>query len=490
MYETKDMSKEIKIDPFGFREYDARWIYEKDINKLGIENLGKGLGTQIIKHTKKNNPRVIVGHDYRSYSEEIKTFLKKGLISTGCNVEDIGLSLSPTVYFAQFNLNADAVAMVTASHNENGWTGVKMGIQKGLTHAPEEMKELKEITLNSKFIEGDGNEKKIENFQKIYIQDLIQKKKIKKKIKAVVACGNGTAGIFAPEILRGIGCEVVELDCNLDFTFPKYNPNPEDLKMLHAISKAVKENNADIGFGFDGDGDRVGVIDNKGNEIFSDKIGLLIARNLSSKHKGSKFVVDVKSTGLYAKDKILLENNCETIYWKTGHSHIKRKVHTEKALAGFEKSGHFFFNQPLGYGYDDGINSAIQICHLLNNKNKKMNEIFNELPNTYQSPTMAPFCKDDEKYQVVENLIKKIEKIKSDNIKIDDQVIIEVLTVNGIRFSFEDGSWGLIRASSNKPSLVIVTESPTSNQRKKNIFNFIDNLLQKTGKIGKYDQKI
>ena len=490
MYETKDMSKEIKIDPFGFREYDARWIYEKDINKLGIENLGKGLGTQIIKHTKKNNPRVIVGHDYRSYSEEIKTFLKKGLISTGCNVEDIGLSLSPTVYFAQFNLNADAVAMVTASHNENGWTGVKMGIQKCLTHAPEEMKELKEITLNSKFIEGDGNEKKIENFQKIYIQDLIQKNKIKKKIKAVVACGNGTAGIFAPEILRGIGCEVVELDCNLDFTFPKYNPNPEDLKMLHAISRTVKENNADIGFGFDGDGDRVGVIDNKGNEIFSDKIGLLIARNLSSKHKGSKFVVDVKSTGLYAKDKILLENNCETIYWKTGHSHIKRKVHTEKALAGFEKSGHFFFNQPLGYGYDDGINSAIQICHLLNNKNKKMNEIFNELPNTYQSPTMAPFCKDDEKYQVVENLIKKIEKIKSDNIKIDDQVIIEVLTVNGIRFSFEDGSWGLIRASSNKPSLVIVTESPTSNQRKKNIFNFIDNLLQKTGKIGKYDQKI
>ena len=484
------MSKEIKIDPLGFREYDARWIYEKDINKLGIENLGKGLGTQIIKHTKKNNPRVIVGHDYRSYSEEIKTFLKKGLISTGCNVEDIGLSLSPTVYFAQFNLNADAVAMITASHNENGWTGVKMGIQKGLTHTPEEMKELKEITLNNKFIKGKGNEKKIENFKKTYIQDLIKKNKINKKLKTVVACGNGTAGVFAPEILRSIGCEVVELDCDLDFTFPKYNPNPEDLKMLHAISKTVKDTNADIGFGFDGDGDRVGVVDNKGNEIFSDKIGLLIARNLSSKHKGSKFVVDVKSTGLYKKDKILLENNCETIYWKTGHSHIKRKVYTEKALAGFEKSGHFFFNQPLGYGYDDGINSAIQICHLLNNGSKKMDEIINELPNTYQTPTMAPFCKDEEKYQVVENLVKKIEKIKSDNVKIDNQIITEVLTVNGIRFSFQDGSWGLIRASSNKPSLVIVTESPTSEKRKKEIFYFIDNLLKQTGKIGEYDQKI
>jgi len=484
------MSKEIKIDPYGFREYDARWLYQKNVNLKGIENLGKGLGTQIVKHTKKHNPRIIVGHDYRSYSEEIKSALKKGLVSTGCYIEDIGLSLSPTVYFAQFNLNADAVAMVTASHNENGWTGVKMGIKKGLTHTPEEMKELKDITLNEKFIEGKGNEKQINYFQKIYKKDLINKNNIKKKIKAVVACGNGTAGIFAPDVLRGIGCEVVELDCKLDWTFPKYNPNPEDLEMLHAIAKTVKENNADIGFGFDGDGDRVGVIDNKGNEIFSDKIGLLIARNLSSKHKGSKFVVDVKSTGLFSKDKILLNNNCGTIYWKTGHSHIKRKVNTEKALAGFEKSGHFFFNQPLGYGYDDGINSAIQVCHLLDNQNKTMNEIINELPITYQTPTMAPFCKDDEKYKVVEDLVKQVEHIKNNKTKIDNQIITEVLTINGVRFSFEDGSWGLIRASSNKPSLVVVTESPSSDERKKKIFNFIDDLLQKTGKIGEYDQKI
>ena len=484
------MIKEIKIDPYGFREYDARWLYQKDINQLGIENLGKGLGTQIIKHTKKNNPRVIVGHDYRSYSEEIKTALKKGLLSTGCNIEDIGLSLSPTVYFAQFNLDADAVAMVTASHNENGWTGVKMGIKKGLTHTSEEMKELKDITLNQKFIEGQGSEKKINNFQQIYKNDLINKNKIKKKIKAVVACGNGTAGIFAPDVLRNIGCEVIELDCNLDWTFPKYNPNPEDLEMLHEIAKAVKENNADIGFGFDGDGDRVGVIDNTGNEIFSDKIGLLIARDLSNTHKGSKFIVDVKSTGLYSHDKILLKNNCETIYWKTGHSHIKRKVNDEKALAGFEKSGHFFFNQPLGFGYDDGINSAIHVCHLLDNEKKSMHEIIKELPNTFQTPTMAPFCKDEEKYQVVEELVKQVNEIKDNKTKIDDQEISEVLTVNGIRFSFKDGSWGLIRASSNKPSLVIVTESPTSDERKKKIFDFIDDLLQKTGKVGEYDQKI
>ena len=484
------MSENLKIDPYGFREYDARWLYEKSINQLGITNLGKGLGTQIIQHTKKNNPRVVVGHDYRSYSEEIKAALKKGLISTGCFVEDVGLSLSPMVYFAQFNLKADAVAMVTASHNENGWTGVKMGIKKGLTHDPIEMQELKDITLNKKYIIGKGDEKQIKDFQEVYKKDLIKKNKINKKIKAVVACGNGTAGIFAPDILKGIGCDVIELDCNLDWNFPKYNPNPEDLKMLHEITKAVKENNADIGFGFDGDGDRVGVIDDNGKEIFSDKIGLLIARNLSMDHKNSKFIVDVKSTGLYVNDKILNKNNCETIYWKTGHSHIKRKVHSEKALAGFEKSGHFFFNQPLGYGYDDGINSAIQICHLLNNQNKRMSELMDELPVTYQSPTMAPFCKDEEKYKVVENLIDEIKKIKDDKVKIDDQEIKEILTVNGIRFSFKDGSWGLIRASSNKPSLVVVTESPTSEDRKIKIFRFIDQILQKTGKIGEYDQKL
>tara|TARA_Y100001970_G_scaffold69251_1_gene88342 strand:- start:4241 stop:5683 length:1443 start_codon:yes stop_codon:yes gene_type:complete len=480
----------MKIKQSGFREYDARWLYPDDIDLDGIQDLGKGIGTQVINKTKKTNPKVVLGHDYRSYSEEVKAALKKGLISTGCNIEDIGLSLTPTVYFAQFKLDADGIAMVTASHNENGWTGVKMGIDKGLTHAPEEMRELKEITLNKKFLKGKGNDKIIKNFQKIYINNLVQKNKLKKKIKTVVACGNGTAGMFAPEILRGIGCEVIELDCKLDFTFPKYNPNPEDLKMLNAISTCVKENTADIGFGFDGDGDRVGIIDNKGNEIFADKIGLLIARNLSDKHKKSKFIVDVKSTGLYLKDDILLKNGCETIYWKTGHSHIKRKVNKEKALAGFEKSGHFFFNKPIGYGYDDGINSAIQICHLLNNQNKNMSSLTEDLPKTFQSPTMAPFCSDEEKYMIVEELVKQVKEIKNKNIKIDGQLIKEILTVNGVRFVLEDGSWGLIRASSNKPSLVVVTESTSSDDGKKKIFNFIDDLLQKTGKIGDYDQKI
>ena len=481
------MSNQKKIDPLGFREYDARWLFPESINEQGIESVGKGFGTQIISQIK--NPTVIVGHDYRSYSENVKKNFIKGLLSTGCNVKDIGLCLSPTVYFSQFKLKSDAVAMITASHNENGWTGIKMGIEKGLTHCKEEMSDLKDIVLNEKFLKGSGKLEEIKDFNQIYISEL-SKNKIKKKIKVVAACGNGTAGIFAPDILRGIGCDVIELDCELDYTFPRYNPNPEDMKMLHEIAKCVRENKADVGFGFDGDGDRVGVIDNKGNEIFADKIGLLIARDISNIHKNSKFVVDVKSTGLFMKDEVLKRNNCETIYWKTGHSYIKRKVNEDNAIAGFEKSGHFFFNKPLGYGFDDGINSAIQVCKLLDNQNENLDDLISALPKTYQSPTMGPFCKDNEKYDVIDNITLKIKDLKNKNIKIEGQEIVEILTVNGIRFTLNDGSWGLIRASSNKPSLVIVTESPTSDKIKKEIFNFIDKLLQETGKIGEYDQKI
>ena len=481
------MSLEKKIDPLGFREYDARWLFPESINEQGIEHVGKGFGTQVVAKIK--NPTVIVGHDYRSYSENVKKNFIKGLLSTGCNVKDIGLCLSPTVYFSQFKLNADAVAMITASHNENGWTGIKMGIEKGLTHCKDEMSDLKNIVLNEKFVNGSGKFEEVKEFNRIYINEL-SNNKLKNKIKVVAACGNGTAGIFAPDILRGIGCDVIELDCNLDYTFPRYNPNPEDMKMLHEIAKCVKENNADVGFGFDGDGDRVGVIDNEGNEIFADKIGLLIARDISNIHKNSKFVVDVKSTGLFMNDEVLKKNNCETIYWKTGHSYIKRKVNEEKAIAGFEKSGHFFFNQPLGYGYDDGINSAIQVCKLLDNQKKKLNTLINNLPKTYQSPTMGPFCKDEEKYEVIDVITSKIKYLKEKNTKIEGQEIINILTVNGIRFTLKDGSWGLVRASSNKPSLVIVTESPTSDKIKKEIFIFIDELLKETGKVGEYDQKI
>ena len=212
---------------------------------------------------------------------------------------------------------------------------------------------------------------------------------------------------------------------------------------------------------------------------------------MSDQYKNSKFIVDVKSTGLFERDEKLSANSCETIYWKTGHSYIKRKVNEEKALAGFEKSGHFFFNEPLGLGYDDGILSAIQVCKMLDSKiPKKISDLLNELPTTYQSPTMAPYCADEVKYEVVKIITEKFKILLKNKHKISEKLITEILTVNGIRFTLDDGSWGLVRASSNKPSLVVVIESVQSKMDMKAIFDFIDKLLKETGKVGNYDQKI
>src|SRR3954469_14331085 len=271
------------VKPTGFREYDARWLLGKEINLMGMQALGMGLGTLIRELAAK--PEIVTGHDFLSYSASVKTSLISGLLAAGCKVHDIGLSMTPMAYFAQFELDVPCVAMVTASHNDNGWTGVKMGANRPLTFGPDEMTRLKEIVLDAAFeLEGNGSYHFVENFPARYIADLTKRPKLKRKLKVVCACGNGTAGAFAPQVLEAIGCEVVRLDCELDHTFPKYNPNPEDLEMLHAMRDEVLGTKADVGLGFDGDGDRCGVVDNDGEEIFADKVGVMLARDISAKH--------------------------------------------------------------------------------------------------------------------------------------------------------------------------------------------------------------
>ena len=481
-----------QISPNGFREYDSRWLYPEEINKKGLEIFGYSLG-KYISNSEGQGSSIVIGQDYRSYSTEVKYHLTKGLLTSGLKVIDVGLALSPMVYFAQHHLDTDSLAMVTASHNENGWTGIKCGIEKSLTFGPDDIKEIKTISENSHdyIPSNNGSYEFKEGIRDAYLKYLKGTQSVKRNLKIVIACGNGTAGAFAPDLLRSLGCEVIELHCNLDFKFPNYNPNPEDLTMLNDLAKSVKDNNADVGFAFDGDGDRLGVVDNEGNEIFSDKIGLMLAEYLSENYSSSKFVIDVKSTGLFFNNEILKNNNSTVDMWKTDHSHMKTRVNEINALCGFEKSGHFFIGKPLGLGFDDGLRSASMMIEYLDHyKNKSMSELYSKLNTSYQSPTMAPFCKDEEKYQVVKQVVEKINEFKNKNIKIDDQNIDEILTINGVRFTLEDGSWGLVRASSNKPSLVVVVESPISDKRKKNIFDFIDNLLKKTGKIGDYDQKI
>ena len=281
------------------------------------------------------------------------------------------------------------------------------------------------------------------------------------------------------------------LDVELDYTFPRYNPNPEDMEMLHAIAHKVKEVGADVGLGFDGDGDRCGVVDNNGDEIFADKIGVMLARDLSALHPGATFVVDVKSTGLFATDPVLIARGVKADYWKTGHSYIKRRVTDLKALAGFEKSGHFFFNAPVGRGYDDGVVTAIQVIDMLDrNPDKTMAQLYADLPKTWGSPTMSPHCDDEIKYQVVERVVKRFQDMQAASAPVSGQKIRDLVTVNGVRVTAEDGTWGLVRASSNKPELVVVVESPVSEARMREMFKAVDDVMRENPEVGAYNQTI
>src|SRR5213082_3623750 len=309
----------------GFREYDARWLLNKEINLMWVQALGMGLGALIAELGAKQE--VVTGHDFRGYSASIKYALISGLLASGCKVHDIGLCMTPMAYFAQFELDVPCVAMVTASHNDNGWTGVKMGANRPLTFGPDEINRLKAIVLEVRYkLRGGGAYAFVDNFPARYIADLTDRPKLKRRLKVVCACGNGTAGAFAPRVLSAIGCEVVPLDCELDHTFPRYNPNTEDMKMLHAMRDEVLRTKADVALGFDGDGDRCGVVDNEGEEIFADKVGVMLARDISAQHKGATFVADVKSTGLFMTDPVLKQHGAKADYWKTGHSYIKRRV--------------------------------------------------------------------------------------------------------------------------------------------------------------------
>ena len=475
----------------GFREYDARWLFGPDINLLGVEALGMGLGTLIQQMGQK---RIVVGHDFRSYSLSIKQALTLGLIQAGCEVLDIGLALSPIAYFAQFDLDAPCVAMVTASHNENGWTGVKMGAQRPLTFGPDEMGRLKEIVLGGGWeLRPGGSLTHVSGVAERYVADVAAGVSLKRPLKVVCACGNGTAGAFAAEALRKMGVAVVyEMDCELDWTFPRYNPNPEDQEMLHEMAAAVRQYGADCALGFDGDGDRCGVVDDEGEEIFADKIGLMLARDLSVLHKDATFVVDVKSTGLYATDEVLAANGAKTVYWKTGHSYIKRKTAELKALAGFEKSGHFFFNDPIGRGYDDGLVAAAAILAMLDrNPDKKLSDLKKALPVAYTSLTMSPHCPDEEKYGVVDKIVAEYETLRAEGGTILGRKIADLITVNGVRVALEDGSWVLVRASSNKPEIVVVVESTSSADDMRALFHKeVKPRLGKHPQVGGYNQEI
>ncbi|APX10485.1 phosphomannomutase/phosphoglucomutase [Tateyamaria omphalii] len=476
------------IAPTGFREYDARWKYPDQINLPGITALGLGLGTQM--HRRGIRPDIVVGNDYRDYALPVKNALILGLMQAGIRVHDIGPALSPMAYFAQFHLDIPAVAMVTASHNPNGWTGVKMGFERPLTHGPDDMAELRDIVLG-----GAGEPRTrggyafVDGVREAYLDDLAHDFKMTRKLTVVCATGNGTAAAFAPDLLRRIGVTVVERHATLDYSFPHYNPNPEAMKMLHDMAHSVTASGADFALGFDGDGDRCGVVDDEGHEIFADKVGVIMARDLSKLYPNATFVADVKSTGLFASDPELQANGAVSDYWKTGHSHMKRRVKEIGALAGFEKSGHYFLAEPIGRGYDCGMRVAVELCKLMDrNPDLAMSDLHNALPKTWSTPTLSPYAADTQKYAILDRIIARFQAMSARKTPIAGRKIKDIVTVNGARVILDNGAWGLVRASSNTPNLVVVCESPESEDELRAIFREFDAVIRTEPDVGDYDQ--
>jgi len=348
------------VKPTGFREYDARWLFPDEINLTGIQALGFGLGNVLFELLGDDKqPEIIVGHDFRSYSQSIKLALSNGLMSAGVAVHDIGLALSPTAYFAQFDADIAAVAMVTASHNENGWTGVKMGAARPLTFGPDEMDKLRRCVLdNTGIARKGGSYQRIDDMAQRYKDDLTNRPAFSRTLKAVVACGNGTVGAFAPDVLEALGVEVVALNCDLDHSFPNHNPNPEDMKMLHALRDKVLETGADIGFAFDGDGDRLVMVNASGELLDGDHLLYVITQNRLAREAMHGGVVGTVMSNL-GLEQALKELAVPFLRAQVGDRHIMEALHQRQWVLGGEPSGHILTLDLCSTG--DAIVAGLQV---------------------------------------------------------------------------------------------------------------------------------
>lgn len=435
-----------KINQLMFREYDIRGrVGEDEINPMTMALIGQAFGTFL--RQKRDIHKALLGYDFRSYSENLKEAVKAGLLSSGCDVVDIGLTLAPMLYFSQYHFKIPGAAMITASHNPNGWSGLKLADGYSKTLLGDELQEVYQIIEKDSYQRGEGTVEK-EDITDSYFEAVKRRVSLQKPVKVVLECGNGTAGKFAPSIFRKVGCEVVELFCDLDSTFPHHNPNPELKEVKEVLARKVKEVKGDIGVSIDGDGDRLGIVDEKGNNIWSDRTLILLARQILEKKPGAKIIFDVKCTQALEED--IKAHGGVPIMWKTGHSYIKRKLHEEKADLAGERSGHFFLVDDW-YGFDDAIFASLKLIEYISKQKQSLSELIASTPQYIISPTIHADCPDDKKYQVIESLIEEFKKEYGTN---------RVIDINGARVKFNDG-WGLVRASSNEPVLVLVFEAKT-----------------------------
>jgi len=446
----------MKINPQIYREYDIRGMVDKDLTSDIVRRLGQGFGTHMYK---LGRIKLAVGRDGRLSSKAYSETLIQGLISTGCDVVDLGLCPTPVYYFSIFHLDKDGGMMVTGSHNPPEFNGFKVSVEKS-TIFGEEIQNLGRLIERGKFITGKGNLSDIEIIRPY--QDYIKKNiRLEKKMKVVIDAGNGTAGVVAGPILRDLGCEVEELYCEVDGRFPNHFPDPTIPANLKDLIDRVKKLRADVGIGYDGDADRIGVVDDRGNIIWGDQLMILFAREILKYKKGATFVAEVKCSQNLFID--IEKHGGKAIMWKTGHSLIKEKMKEEKAVLGGEMSGHIFFADRY-FGYDDAIYASCRLIELLSKTDKKLSQLLEDVPKTFITPEIRIDCPDEIKFKVVE-------KVKEDLRK--DYTIIDI---DGVRVKFNDG-WGLVRASNTQPALILRFEALTE-KRLQEIKKLVEDKVQ------------
>lgn len=444
-----------------FREYDLRGLVnEQQLNVNSIFVIGKAYAAMLNKRGIKS---AVLGYDYRSYSQDLATSLQNALLESGIDVINLGMISTPMMYASQYYYKAEGGAMITASHNPNGWSGVKLALGYSHTLVPAEMTELHDLTISEKFVLGNGNLQTKDCYEE-YFTDLAKRVKFGKKLKVVVNTANGGMGEYLPKMLERLGVEVVPLHNDLDWTFPFYNPNPSSLEMMEDTGKKVLENKADLGIAIDADGDRLGLTNELGETIWPDRWLILLSRQLLEKYPGSAIVFDVKCSQSLEED--IKNHGGIPIMWKTGHSYIKAKLSETNAILGGEFSGHIFINKPEYYGFDDAIFTCFKIIEYISNTQKSFSQLLADTPHYVASPTYQVSCGDKVKYEIVDKLTSEFRKEG-----------LEVIDINGARVKFKDG-WGLVRASSNLPVLVLRFEAKTQERLDEIITDFKNRFKQ------------
>ena len=448
----------MKINPQIYREYDIRGVVDNDLTSDIVRQLGKGFGSHMVRLGKKS---LAVGRDGRLSSGAFSEALIEGLLSTGCDVVNIGVCPTPVYYFSIFHLNKDGGIMVTGSHNPPEFNGFKVSVGKS-TIFGEEIQKLGRLVEVGDFISGRGNlseDKVIQAYQE-YIKKNIR---LEKKLRVVIDAGNGTGGVVAGPLLKDLGCEVEELYCEIDGRFPNHFPDPTVPDNLKALTERVLKTRADVGIGYDGDADRIGVVDDQGNIIWGDQLMILFSREILKQQKGATFVAEVKCSQNLFSD--IEKHGGKAIMWRTGHSLIKEKMKEEKAVLGGEMSGHIFFADRY-FGYDDAIYASCRLLELLSKTERKLSSLLADVPKTYITPEIRVFCPDEIKFKVVDQVKEELKK---------DHPIIDV---DGVRVQFQDG-WGLVRASNTQPVLVLRFEALTED-RLQEIKKLVEDKVQKT----------